>query len=128
GNSITCGFGNDKNAACSVGHWYDHENAYYGYGPRTARALQARWMVSAVSGIGLLHSSWHMSIVMPTVFNTMNMRKDSVKWNFKKYQPNVVTICLGQNDGLQDSIPFCRAYVNFIKKIRRHDPNAKIVC
>lgn len=128
GNSITCGFGNDAPTPCSVGHWYDHENGYEGYGPITARALHAQWHVSAVSGIGMIHSCCKMPVVMPPVFDKMDMRSDSVSWNFKKYIPDVVTICLGQNDGIQDSTAFCSAYVNFIETIRQHYPDAKIIC
>lgn len=128
GNSITCGFGNDASTPCSVGKWYDHENGYAGYGPITARALDAQWHVSAVSGIGMIHSCCQMPIVMPPVFDKMDMRDDSVSWDFKSYIPDVVTICLGQNDGIQDSVSFCGAYLKFIQTIRSHYPKAKIIC
>ena len=128
GNSITCGFGNDASTPCSTGQWYDHEDAYEGYGPVTARALHAQWHISAVSGIGMIHSCCNMSVLMPEVFDKMNMRNDSVSWNFKNYIPDVVTICLGQNDGIQDSVDFCGAYVSFIQTLRGYYPDAKIVC
>ncbi len=128
GNSITCGFGNDESTPCSTGQWYDHENAYMGYGPVTARALKAQWHISAVSGIGMIHSCCDMKIRMHGVFDKMNMRRDTGTWNFKNYIPDVVTICLGQNDGIQDSVKFCDAYVGFIKTLRHHYPKAKIVC
>ena len=128
GNSITCGYGNDAGTPCSIGNRYDHENSCEGYGPITARALGAQWHVSAVSGIGMIHSCCKITILMPEVFNKMDMRSDSVTWNFKNYIPDVVTICLGQNDGIQDSTSFCSAYVNFIEKIRQYYPNAKIIC
>lgn len=128
GNSITCGFGNDASTPCETGKWYDHENAYAGYGPLTARLLNAQWHVSAVSGIGMIHSCCKMEILMPEVFDKMDMRSDSVSWNFTKYVPGIVTICLGQNDGIQDSTAFCSAYVHFIQVIRKHYPKAKIIC
>jgi hypothetical protein len=40
----------------------------------------------------------------------------------------VVTITLGQNDGIQDSVTFCSAYVAFIKTIRSKYPAAHIIC
>lgn len=128
GNSITCGFGNDASTPCSTGQWYDHEDAYEGYGPVTARALGAQWHISAVSGIGMIHSCCKMPILMPAVFDKTDMRDDSVEWDFQNYIPDVVTICLGQNDGVQDSVSFCGAYVNFIKTILGHYPSAKIIC
>ncbi|MCB0640435.1 MAG: hypothetical protein KDC44_02295, partial [Phaeodactylibacter sp.] len=44
------------------------------------------------------------------------------------YQPELVTVCLGQNDGVQDSVAFCTAYVDFIEDIRSQYPKAYILC
>lgn len=129
GNSITCGTGSDlSKIPCNKGQWYDQQNAYYSYGPATARNLKAQWQVSAVSGIGLINSCCNMNITMPQVFDKVNMRSNAVKWNFKKYEPQAVTVCLGQNDGLQDSAKFCKAYIQFIKDIRKRYSNADIIC
>jgi lysophospholipase L1-like esterase len=129
GNSITCGSGSDQSKVkCDQGQWYDQHNAYLSYGPTTARDLKAQWHLTAVSGIGLMKSCCGMTLTMPRVFDKLNQRNDSIKWNFKKYQPQVVTICLGENDGIQDSAKFCGAYVNFIGTVRRVYPRADIVC
>ena len=129
GNSITCGTGADASQIpCGTGKWEDQHNAYLSYGPLTARALHAQWHLSAVSGIGLIHSCCNMDVLMPQVFDNIEMRGDSLDWDFKKFQPDVVTICLGQNDGVQDSVAFCSAYVQFIETLRRQYPNAQIVC
>ena len=129
GNSITCGTGSDLSVtACDAGQWYDQHNAYLSYGPTTARALDADWHLSSVSGIGLIHSCCNMTITMPDVFDKVNMRSDTIAWDFQRYTPNVVTICLGQNDGIQDSTTFCNAYVHFIHTLRRHYPEARIIC
>jgi hypothetical protein len=56
------------------------------------------------------------------------LRNDSLKYNFKQYQPDVVTICLGQNDGRQDSVKFCSEYVRLIDTIRSKYATANIVC
>lgn len=128
GNSITCGFGDDESEIpCGKGQWYDEHNAYMSYGPLTARALNTQWHISAVSGIGMIHSCCKMRITMPQVFDKINMREDSIPWNFKLYTPDIVTICLGQNDGIQDSTTFCNAYINFIKVIRSNYTRAKII-
>ncbi len=129
GNSITCGTGTDlSEIQCGKGQWYDQHNAYMSYGASTARNLHAEWVLSSVSGIGLIHSCCNMSITMPDVFDKIDMRDDSISWNFNLFIPDVVTICLGQNDGVQDSAMFCSAYVNFIKQIRSKYANADIVC
>lgn len=128
GNSITCGFGADESEiACGKGQWYDEHNAYMSYGPLTARALQTQWHITAVSGIGLIHSCCEMQITMPQVFDKVDQRDDSITWNFNNYIPGIVTICLGQNDSVQDSTTFCNAYISFVKTIRQKYANAKII-
>jgi len=39
----------------------------------------------------------------------------------------VVTVALGQNDGIQDSTAFCSRYVEFVQTLRTHYPDAEIV-
>lgn len=129
GNSITCGTGSDlSEIPCGKGVWQDQHNAFMSYGALTARQLNAQYQLSSVSGIGLMHSCCNIGIIMPQVFDKINMRNNSLAWNFKKYIPDVVTICLGQNDGVQDSTIFCENYVSFIKQVRQQYVKADIVC
>ncbi|MEP7373587.1 MAG: SGNH/GDSL hydrolase family protein [Chitinophagaceae bacterium] len=129
GNSITCGTGSDLSVIpCGKGVWEDQHNAYLSYGAVTARTLNAQYHLSSVSGIGLMHSCCNMNIIMPPVFDKISMRNDTIAWDFNKYQPGVVTICLGQNDGMQDSAIFCNNYISFIKQLRSYYPKAIIIC
>ncbi len=129
GDSITCGASSDlSEKPCGQGQWYDQHNAYLSYGPTTARALGAQWQVTAVSGIGLMHSCCGMTITMPQVFGAMNLRDGTGAWDFRRYQPDAVTICLGQNDGEQDPAAFDAAYVAFIGQVRTAYPRAQIFC
>jgi lysophospholipase L1-like esterase len=129
GDSITSGTGMDLSVIpCGKGQWQDQHNAYMSYGARTSRNLDAQWQLTALAGVGLVHSCCNMNIVMPQVYDKLILRGDSITWDFKKYTPDVVTICLGQNDGMQDSTKFCTAYVSFIQTIRQHYPKADIVC
>ncbi len=129
GNSITSGTGSDlRKVPCGKGQWYDQQNAYMSYGPLTARMLDSRWILSSVSGIGMIHSCCNMTITMPPVYDKTDLSDDSIAWNFSRYQPDIVTICLGQNDGIQDSVKFCGAYVRFIRKLRGYYPDAHIIC
>lgn len=130
GDSITCGFGSDESeikCGAKDAQWYDQHNAYLAYGPTTARSLNAQYHLSSVSGIGLIHSCCDKKILMPQVFDKINMAKNELKWDFNRYQPDVVTVCLGQNDGVQDSTLFCSAYVKFAKTLRAYYPKAKLV-
>lgn len=129
GNSITCGSGSDLSVVpCDKGQWFDQTNAYKSYGPTVARALKAQWTLAAVSGIGLIHSCCNMNITMPKVYGNLNQRKGTGTWDFKRFQPDLVVICLGENDGIQDSLKFCGAYVKFIEDVKGHYPKARIVC
>ncbi len=128
GNSITCGTGSDESAVpCGKGKWQDQHNAWLSYGAITARNLTAQFHLSSVSGIGLMHSCCNMTVTMPQVFDKVSMRNDTIAWNFANYQPDVVTICLGQNDGIQNERIFCTNYVAFVQQLRRHYPNATFV-
>lgn len=129
GNSITCGTGSDQSVVpCGKGVWQDQHNAYMSYGAVTARKLNAQYHLSAVSGIGLMHSCCNLPIIMPQVFDKIDMRDNAGAWDFKNYSPDVVTVCLGQNDGIQDSTTFCNNYIAFIKQLRSHYAKASIVC
>jgi hypothetical protein len=129
GNSITCGMGSDESVLpCGKGEWYDQHNAYMSYAAQTARALNAKWMLTSVSGIGLIHSCCDMTLTMPDVYDKVDLRENKMSWDFKSFVPDVVTICLGQNDGVQDSATFCNAYVNFIGTVRKAYPKANIIC
>ncbi|MDE1191094.1 MAG: SGNH/GDSL hydrolase family protein [Arachidicoccus sp.] len=128
GDSITCGTSSDlSQTPCGAGRWEDQHNAYMSYGPTVARALKAKWVISAVSGIGLIHSCCNKNFTMPEVYDKLLLRPDSVEWDFHKIQPDVTTICLGQNDGIQDSAKFCGAYVQFVKTLRSKYPNTVFV-
>lgn len=129
GDSITCGFGDDTTQEpCGKGQWFDQHNAYLSYGPITARALHAQWHISAYSGIGLIHSCCNMTFTMPELWNTVNLQLNGPIYNVKQYQPDVVTICLGQNDGVQPEQEFVDGYVQFISMLRKAYPKAEIIC
>jgi lysophospholipase L1-like esterase len=130
GDSITSGTGMDQSViACDKGQWYDQHNAYMSYGARAARNLNADWQLTALAGVGLLHSCCNMKVVLPQIYDKVFLAADTISWNFKNYQPDVVTICIGQNDGpQQDSTLFCDTYVKLITAMRQHYPKADIIC
>lgn len=128
GNSITCGASSDLSGIpCGKGKWQDQHNAWMSYGAVTARKLDAQVHLSSVSGIGLMHSCCNLEILMPQVYDKISMHNDTIQWDFNRYQPDIVTVCLGQNDGVQDSAAFCNNYISFLKTLRGYYPNAKIL-
>jgi hypothetical protein len=69
-----------------------------------------------------------MNVIMPQVFDKISMRNDTINWDFSRFQPDVLTICLGQNDGLQDSVLFVEKYLAFTRQLRQYYPGAAIIC
>jgi hypothetical protein len=69
-----------------------------------------------------------MNVIMPQVFDKISMRNDTIRWNFGNYIPDLVTVCLGQNDGIQDSAKFVSNYIVFLDQLRKYYPRAGIFC
>ena len=129
GDSITSGMANyTKEIPCDSGVWYDQHSAWYSYGAVTARALGADYHLTSESGIGLIHSCCDKKLTMPEIVDNVSISKDSLNWDFSRFQPDIVTVCLGQNDGIQDSVKFTLAYVELLKSLRGYYPKAKLVC
>jgi len=83
---------------------------------------------------------------MPDIYDRLNPIDSSSKWNFKKYQPDIVVVNLFQNDSWLVNKPehvqfkarfgntkpteafIINAYKNFLQSIRGKYPNAQIIC
>ncbi|MCR6720434.1 MAG: GDSL-type esterase/lipase family protein [Chitinophagaceae bacterium] len=128
GNSITCGASSDPSEIpCGAGKWQDQHNAWLAYGPRLGRLLNASVHLSSVSGIGLMHSCCDQEIIMPQVYDKVDMRGNRIDWDFSKYQPDIVFVCLGQNDGIQDSAAFVSNYNIFLDQLEVVYPNSRFI-
>lgn len=128
GNSITCGAGSDPSSVpCGQAQWHDQHNSYFSYPSILARTLGANSQLSCVSGIGLMHSCCNMEILMPGVYHSANMSATFPSWDFKQFTPDLISICLGQNDGIQEEEAFVSNYKIFIKQLYEIHPNAKII-
>jgi len=141
GDSITCGFGNDASTIpCGTGDWYDQHNAYWAYGPVLSRALDVDYVLSSVSGYGM-YRNWndeHLEEpIIPDVYENLYLNKDNSKPYDFKFQPDLVSICLGTNDlsegdGKKPRLPFNEEkfvsnYIEFIKTVYKNAPNTRIV-
>jgi lysophospholipase L1-like esterase len=141
GDSITSGFGNDDSTIpCGTGDWYDQHNAYWAYGPVLSRALDIDYVLSSVSGYGM-YRNWNdehiEEPIIPEVYENLYLNKDSSKPYDFKFQPDLVSICVGTNDlsngdGKKPRLPFNEEkfisnYIDFIKTVYKHAPNTRIV-
>ena len=140
GDSITCGMGNDtKDIPCDTGLWFDQHNAYYSYAPITARQLDADFLLSSVSGIGM-YRNWNdeheKEAIMPDVYENLYLNKDNTKPYTFGFNPDVTCIALGTNDfsegdGKKPRLPFnedkyVANYISFIKTVYKHSPDTQI--
>lgn len=134
GNSITCGYGNES-IEMTDPFEYETENHYLTYAQQTCRALGARAHVVARSGIGVYRSydgpkTGTPENVMTTEYEYTNLYDRSEKWDFSRYQPQLVCINLGTNDlstNNYDVALLKAAYKRFLSQVRSHNPKAKIV-
>src|SRR6187551_1865827 len=140
GNSITVGMSSDESQVkCDEGPWYDQTNAYDAYGPRVARALDMDYIVNGFSGIGMYRSTRDEYPLTKDVYESVFFGPDpsSPRWDFKSFIPDYVSICLGTNDFSDgggptprppfDPMEFIAAYLDFLKTIRGHYPDAQII-
>ena len=133
GNSITCGYGNE--CMNQAEHFdYSTENHYYSYAAMTARALNAQHHATARSGIGVYRNyngpKTGNKDCMPTEYEYTLYQRKAEKWDFNRFQPDVICINLGTNDlstPNYDLKLLRKAYVSFIQMVRSHNPQSKIV-
>ena len=140
GDSITCGMGADlSDLACDRGLWYDQHNAYLAYGPILCRALDADWLLSSVSGMGMTRNWNSPGPAMPQVYSHLGLSLEpNTPFDPKACTPDLVCICLGTNDfsdgdGSYDRGPldlgrFTQDYLQFVRRLRTQYPNARICC
>lgn len=144
GNSITAGHGVDVGIGGQDSGLPEYYNNFYTYAAITARHFRAQYSFIARGGIGIM-ISWFPEI-MPEVYDRLNPMDSTSKWDFRKYQPNVVVINLFQNDSWLVNRPthdqfiarfgttkpseefIVSSYQNFVSSIRAKYPKAHIIC
>jgi hypothetical protein len=138
GNSITAAMAADlTEIPCGKGKWYDQHNAYYSYASRVARAVGADFLLSAVSGIGIYRNWNSLAPTMPQVYESAYLEIDSTQgWDFSRFTPDVVSICLGTNDFSDgdgktarlpfDSSAYINNYIKFLGTVYSHYPSTQV--
>jgi Lysophospholipase L1 and related esterases len=143
GNSITCGYAVEDSTGKDRGTG-PFENNYVSYAAITARHFNAEYYCTARSGIGVT-ISWFPQ-TMPEMYDLIDGNDATRKWDFTKYQPDLVVINLFQNDSWLVKQPnhsefkarfgttaptdaqIVKAYSNMVKSIRSKYPKAQIIC
>ena len=146
GDSITCGYGVDDEVA-EHNFKTDTEDATKAYAYLTAQALGAEHSLVSISGYGIISGYSGDGIrradqLLPTYYEKMGFSYGSfggvypqnVRWDFSAFQPDLIVINLGTNDdsytqddpALQNE--YCETYQQFLKTIRRNNPQAKLLC
>ena len=147
GDSITCGYGVDDEVA--EHHFVTAtEDVTKAYAYKTAQALDAEYSMVSISGYGIISgytATGEEKITNQTIpqfydklgFSYGTYQKKivaSVKWDFAAYTPDLIVVNLGTNDdsytqnSRERQREYCEAYTAFLKEIRSHNPDAKILC
>ena len=128
GDSITCGNGVLGQKSDKSDSWYSFHSAYYAFGPCLARKWNANWVLSSVSGFGIGRSCCDNSHTIKDIYPFVDLSKRSIAYKFKDYNPSLVFICLGQNDGQMREHIFQSKYISFLKELLRYYPNTTFIC
>ncbi len=145
GDSATAAYGIDETNP-AVSYKIETQDITKSYAYKTALALDADYSILCASGWGVYSGFTDgprkKDSIMPAVYDKVgffDVMVDSAKpgerkWDFKRYQPDIVTILFGANDQTytkKDSkkcSEFIKAYVKFISDIREKNPDAYILC
>lgn len=146
GDSITCGYGvDDEDPTHTFSTSTEDVTKAYAY--KTAQSLGADYSMFSISGWGV-YSGWsgdgkrHDQQLIPPYYEKTgfsygamgDVEAQSVDWDFSRYQPELVVINLGTNDDSycksdeEKRADYVSAYVDFLKTVRRDNPDAKILC
>ena len=138
GDSISTGYGilcNDANVHFTP----QTQNSDLTYGAITARNVNADVHIIAWSGIGMYHNNnGNTTHTMPAFYPLALPANSNSLWDFRQFVPDAVVINLGTNDfaynipGRNDTLlpeqSFVQTYLQFIKTVRQHAPQAYIFC
>ena len=131
GDSISTGLGCDRTRGKE--HSREATDNFFSYGAITARNIGAELHCISKSGIGLIKSWW--PTIMPQYYDracATSLEGSGKAWDFGKWTADLVVVNIFQNDSWTrkntTSEEGVSAYVDFVRKLRGHYPEATIVC
>lgn len=146
GDSITCGYGvddEDPNHAFSTAT----EDVTKAYAYRTAKKLGVDYSMVSISGYGIISGytgdgTKIPAQTLPPYYDKLGFsyggfgdkKPQDCAWDFSGREPNVIVVNLGTNDDSycgddpERQAEYRAGYVEFLKKIRKNNRNAKILC
>lgn len=129
GNSITAGYGNDDSLKTRVFN-PAYENHYMAYPAICSRILNAEFHSICYSGKGVYRNYDNSTEeTLPELYTKIYPQKKN-HWDFTSWQPDIIVINAGTNDfatGIPPVDEFTRAFAEFLIKIRKLNPSAKII-
>ncbi len=146
GDSITCGYGVDDEVP--EHHFVTAtEDFTRAYAYKTATALGADYSAFSISGYGIIsgYTEGETPITEQTIpqyyeslgfsYGTLCGEKpQNIKWDFSSFTPDLIIINLGTNDASycknieERNSAYSDGYVEFLKKVRKNNPNPEILC
>lgn len=145
GDSITCGYGTDD---LDGEHHFvtGTEDTTKAYAYKTAQALDADYSLVSLSGYGIISgytatAEEKVDQILPRYYDRLGfsygrylgMQPQEIAWSFPN-QPELIIINLGTNDDsycldhADRQLDYQQNYTAFLKKVRSHNPDAKILC
>ncbi len=147
GDSITCGYGIDREdpETCFETATEDVTRAY---AYKVAKNLNAEYSMVSYSGYGIIsgYTDTDQKVenqLLPLYYEKVGfsygkpfgtLQLSDCSWDFRNYQPQLVVVNLGTNDDsyCQDDESrqqdYIEHYVEFLKTVRRNNPQAQILC
>ena len=147
GDSITCGYGVDEEVELdSFSTATEDVTKTYAY--LTAQQLQADYSMVAYSGYGIItgyteNDQKLITHLLPDYYEKVGKSEgkfddtwlpQDLCWDFNKLVPDLIVINLGTNDDSytkDDSdkkTEYAREHIKFLKRVRRNNPHAPILC
>jgi lysophospholipase L1-like esterase len=137
GDSYTVGYGNESTSrSCGSDQLRSTTNTNRSFATLIGRAFHSQYMILGWSGQGMVRnygdSQKKSADPYPSYYNRTLGAIDNPLWDFSKWIPDLVMICLCTNDFSTTPYPddsmFINAYHKFITTVLNNYSNAEILC